>query len=194
MRELKKYIVVLTVFLLPWVLIAQGSHTIIDGYTAMSIEHGLKYSQTAIRILNSIPTNKKLVNLSIEAFILEKGFAQVLIGPEFQVGKSTYISILIGLANNLKNPVRLGTSILTLQKKWEGLTVVQWGPESDYFYVAKLVYKIGKVGLGFRSQRHLTTGLYIDYSLSKKTSLWTQSGYDFEFHSYGNAIGIKGHF
>lgn len=171
----------------------QNNRILIDGYTSVKLGD-FDYLQSGARILVTIPTKVDWLTITSESFVLDQGFAQSLVGTEFKMSESLFVSTLIGIANNPDNPLRLGTSALLINKKTEGLLVYQWGPKSSYFYIAKWAFKIKDFGVGLRAQRFLNTGLYLDSKINKKMTIWTQIGKDLEFDHSSIALGLTGKF
>ena len=187
--------ILIIILSLNWVLTSfaqeSNNHILLDGFTAAKVsEKSWVYNQTGFRMLASSPTGLKNVNIAAEAFVVDQGFAQGLIGLEFRIAKILYFTTLVGIANTPQNPLRLGTSLHLRHHKLEALTVYQWCPQSDYFYVGKLAYRLNKISLGIRSQRFLNTGVYVDYSISRHLTLWTQAGHNFEVKGQSIAIGL----
>lgn len=178
---------------LPLISIGQKNHILLDTYSSATLD-SFSHLQSGMRILVSIPTKKDWLSITSESFVLDQGFGQSLIGTEFKVSKSLFISTLIGISNNPENPLRLGTSARYTNKKTQGLLVYQWGPETSYFYIAKWTFKIKNFNIGARSQRFLNTGVYLDYHFNKTLSVWSQVGKDLEFNYNSIALGLTGKF
>lgn len=182
-----------TIFLLaPLTLCAQpDTSLLLEGYAGFTYKSGFQYHQSGIRLLSHTPIKQSRLEVVTEAFVLDQGFAQILVGTAYQISSSWSFSTLIGLTNTPINPLRLGVSTHLKEKGWEGLGVFQWGPESSYFYVGKWVLNIKKAGLGVRTQRFLNTGLYVDYQIATPLLIWVQPGYDMELKRHLTAFGIS---
>ncbi|MBL4707354.1 MAG: hypothetical protein JKY48_02815 [Flavobacteriales bacterium] len=190
---MKLKLIIIIFFSLPLISVGQKNYVLLDAYSSATI-NCINHLQSGMRILVSIPTKKDWLGITSESFVLDQGFGQSLIGTEFKVSKSLFISTLIGISNNPENPFRLGTSARYISPKIEGLLVYQWGPKTDYFYIAKWTFKVKNFNIGARSQRFLNTGIYLNYHLNKILSIWSQVGKDFELKNNTIALGISGKF
>lgn len=170
--------------------IGQDNTFFIDGFSTFITDENFDYSRTRIRLEHNQSISDNL-SFNTEAIVVDQGFAQVLFGPKYTISPSVKIAGGIGITNNGASPFRFGVSSNLRFGNWDGLIVYQDGPGSGYFYITKLGYIFGKTTVGFRSQRFLHTGVYIEHKVFKEFKVKFHSGYDFEFEQFTSALGAS---
>ncbi len=167
------------------------------GQTTIKLENWNKYGLNDSKystICDVFITHALNSTSRIEMFglVADGGFAEFLVGyGKDIIPDHLSVSGYVGIENYKPQPLRVSGSVYAATFYFRWLTVVEWNPETDFWYTSYLKYTPNEsFSCGILARRYLGVGPRIDYGY-KWYNFWGGVTYDFEESQCKAVLGVE---